>query len=98
MEHKFFKINFFIVICFSIFNFKALGDPSKVRALTSYEIMKTVPHYKIDSELIRKKVGGYADWRTYTVGDFNNDGKVEILAWAASKKYNDYLWKDNNYS
>ena len=99
MEHKFSNIYILIVLCiFSIFNFKAFGNSSKVRGLTSYEIMKTIPHYKIDSELIRKKVGGFADWRTYTVGDFNNDGKVEILAWKQSKKYHNYLWKDNNFS
>ena len=98
MEHKFYKIYILIVLCiFSIFNFKAFGNSSKVRALTSYEIMKTVPHYKIDSKLIEEKVG-YADRRTYTVGDFNNDGKVEILAWVLSKKYKDYLRKDNNNS
>ena len=55
--------------------------------MTSYEIMKTMPYSKINEKLLRTKDGKRADYRTITIGDFNNDGNKEILALALSNKY-----------
>ena len=55
--------------------------------MTSYEIMKTLPYSKINEKLLRTEDGKRADYRTITIGDFNNDGNKEILALALSNKY-----------
>ena len=77
---------------------KSSVDTKKTNKLTSYEIMKTIPYFKIGTELTGSEGGKRTDYRTITVGDFNNDGKKEILALVNSIKYDDYLWKNNNFS
>ena len=68
--------------------------------MTSYEIMKTLPYSKInDGLLFTKDIKNgskiWSDFRTLTIGDFNNDGTKEILALALSNKYSEYVWGNN---
>ena len=93
MKSNTFKVKFFLILfVFHFFSFKALSENTVREVMTSYEIMKTLPYSKINEKLLRTEDGKRADYRTITIGDFNNDGNKEILALALSNKYREYVW------